>query len=104
MRTLRVLLAFVAGAIGGLLAGYGLLSDLPVSRRRQDLLPPPADWGPFYWLTVSSWIVALVAACFVRRLRPAAVGWLVGVPVILVVVLAYNWHTWGTWGETPTLP
>jgi hypothetical protein len=104
MRTLRALLAFAVGATGGFFAGSGLLTDLPTRAYRQDLLPPPADWGRLYWLTVLSWLAALGVACAVRRLRPLAVGWLVGVPALLLIALVYNWHTWGTWGQTPTIP
>ena len=104
MRVVRRLAGFVLGAVAGLFAGTGLVVDLPTRRYEQDLLPGPAAWGPWYWLTVGSLFLALAAATFAPRLRSVAVGWLVGVPVLLVIALAYNWHVWGRWGSTPTIP
>ncbi len=107
--TLRVvarrLLELVVGLVLGSLAGLKLTDDLPqASLRRTDLLPPIWEWSPLYALIVVSWFAAWVVMWFSRRFYFVAMGWLLGVPVWLTIVLVYNYVTWGTFGSSPTIP
>lgn len=102
---MRRLVGFVLGAAAGLVAGLGLVTDLPDGPgRTRDLLPAPEAWGLLHWLVVGSAFLVLGLACFVERLRWAAIGYLLGLPVLLVSALVYNQVVWGQFGLTPTIP
>jgi len=88
----------------GSVAGAGLLHGLPEAEHKVDLLPPVWEWSPVYLLVVVSWLAAGVVMWFSRRFYFLAMGWLLGVPVWLMVALVYNWHVWGTFGTSPTIP
>lgn len=93
------------GLAGGFWAGVAMMGDLPPAvARRVDLLPPPWQWGPVYGLVAVSWLAAFAVMLFSRRGRMVALGWWLGVPVIPVIALVYNWLTWGQFGTTPTIP
>jgi hypothetical protein len=98
---LRRFAELVVGAAAGLVAGPGLVSDLDEGEHGTDLLPPPGDWSVLHWLVAVSWLAGYRVAWTSPRLRWIAVGWCIGVPILLGIALVYTWVVFGQWGYSP---